>query len=720
MTRTPLRRWERGLGRLVIVLVCPVLFLLQQSVFLTTQDTHSIDTGTTRGFYTADPAPWAHLPVFLLLALLAWRLAARPPKRAPRGTVWGLGGAVCAALAWLVAGCRMQPIKDAAEVLRCARELLAGEPSSLGAAGYLNLCPNNLFPVAYDMAFLRLFGDGGAVAAMQLANVLWFAAAVGFFAAAAARLLGTPQRAPAFAVLFLLFLPMGLYVTFVYGTLPGLALSAVQVWALAHCLNEDGAAAAPGWYAAAAVCGALAALCKQNYLILSVAVGLYLLWQALRGGPRRAAAPLAALAALCVLYAGGSALTQSAFYAGTGLAPGGGKPVSSWLALGMQDIDASEGWIGAQEGQAVATLYAEQGKAAADAYCRAAIAERLNEFRQDPGLALRFYARKTTSQWNMPTFQSLEGSHDRVMRPRGVRWAEELLAVGGRLEPLYRALADLALTQLWAWALVWLVLLYRDPRPEQLFFYIVFLGGFLFHLVWEAKAQYTVVYAFLLLPCAWQGLCAFGRAAADAQRHKPGAAALARRLWPAAAVPALLLLSGISGQYVSCTRAEAKAQAAAYAVWRAEQTPALPEGAHRLLRAADGATLSIDTADPDTHLQISGPGTVFWFVPLHARLLLDSVPQTAACQLLLDPEGAAALGMGSYEGTVFANQKPDPDPNLWPQQWLLRDLGGDEWALYILDTDGRELALTDAGEGAVTLAEYTGAADQRWHIAPAG
>lgn len=714
MERQKLRRWERGLGRCILVPTGLVLlFLLQQSVFLTTQDTRSIDTGSSRGFYTADPAPWAHLLIFVLLALLARRLAARPRRPAPAWAVWVLGGAVCAALAWLAAGCQMQPFKDTAEVLRCARELLAGDTSSLAAGGYLDLCPNNLFPVAYDIAFLRLFGDGGAVVAMQLANVLWFAMAAGFFAAAAARLLGAPRRGHAFAALFLLFLPMALYVTFLYGTLPGLALCAVQVWALAHCLHEDGGAAAPGWYAAVAVCGALAALCKQNYLIVSVAVGLYLFWQAVRGGVKRAALPLAALAALFALYAGGSALTQNAFYAGTGLEPGGGKPASSWLALGMQDIDASEGWIGVQEGYAVATLYAEQGKAAADAYCRAAIAERLAQFRQDPGLAVRFYARKTTSQWNMPTFQSLEGNHDRVMRPRGVRWAEELLAIGGALEPLYRAAADLALTQLWAWALVWLLFLYRDPRPEQLFFYLVFLGGFAFHFLWEAKAQYTVVYAFLLLPCAWQGLCAVGAAPAPA-------AGSVRRAWPVLAVPAVLLLSGVSGQYLSCTRAEAAAQAAAYAEWRAQQAPALPDGAHLLLRAADGAALSIDAADPNARLKTEGPGTVFWLRPLHARLLLDSVPQTAACQILLDPEGSTALGMTSYEGKTFANQKPEPDPNRWNQQWLLRDLGGEVWALYILDMDGRELALTDVGDGSVTLADYTGAAAQQWRIAPAG
>ena len=33
-----------------------------------------------------------------------------------------------------------------------------------------------------------------------------------------------------------------------------------------------------------------------------------------------------------------------------------------------------------------------------------------------------------------------------------------------------------------------------------------FIGGFLFHLVWEAKGQYSVVYFMLLLPYAYLGM----------------------------------------------------------------------------------------------------------------------------------------------------------------------------------------------------------------------
>jgi len=43
-------------------------------------------------------------------------------------------------------------------------------------------------------------------------------------------------------------------------------------------------------------------------------------------------------------------------------------------------------------------------------------------------------------------------------------------------------------------------------RWEALIPGIIFIGGFLFHLVWEAKGQYTVCYFVLLIPYAWMGI----------------------------------------------------------------------------------------------------------------------------------------------------------------------------------------------------------------------
>ena len=46
---------------------------------------------------------------------------------------------------------------------------------------------------------------------------------------------------------------------------------------------------------------------------------------------------------------------------------------------------------------------------------------------------------------------------------------------------------------------------------------VIFIGGFLFHILWEAKGQYTLPYCVCLLPmCVW----GYGFAVAWIREHK--------------------------------------------------------------------------------------------------------------------------------------------------------------------------------------------------------
>ncbi|MGN0984722.1 MAG: hypothetical protein ACI4OI_07750, partial [Gemmiger sp.] len=341
-----------------------VLFLLQQSVFLTAQDTYTMDSGETKGFITSD-APWQHLLLFLAVgAGSVWM--ARHPFKAPhlaRAVSWLFCAGMWLLLAWMVYGCRMQPLQDAKQVYIAALQVCGGNFSSFGRTGYIDLCPNQIGLLLYDMLWIGLLGDQ-AVIGIQLLNVGWLALSVVFLAKATALFLGASTNAC--RLLYGLYLPMGLYVTFMYGTLPGMAFSAMQFWCLAR-YEEDGGLR---WCVGAGALGAVAALFKQNYLILSIAVMLYFCWEAIK---RRTLRPLAAVLVLVALYAGVDGVSKGILYRMAGTTPGGGKPTSSWLALGMQDLDAMAGWIGHQEGDKVVELYETQGKAAVDDYCRQAI-----------------------------------------------------------------------------------------------------------------------------------------------------------------------------------------------------------------------------------------------------------------------------------------------------------------------------------------------------------
>ena len=65
--------------------------------------------------------------------------------------------------------------------------------------------------------------------------------------------------------------------------------------------------------------------------------------------------------------------------------------------------------------------------------------------------------------------------------------------------------ALIALNALSSDALTLFVIDRRNRKYDCNYIFLYFVGGFLLHIVWEAKSQYVYPYVFILLPCcAWE------------------------------------------------------------------------------------------------------------------------------------------------------------------------------------------------------------------------
>ena len=53
--------------------------------------------------------------------------------------------------------------------------------------------------------------------------------------------------------------------------------------------------------------------------------------------------------------------------------------------------------------------------------------------------------------------------------------------------------------------LIYIVINFKKIKFKEMFFAIVFIGGFIFHIIWEAKCQYTITYFILIIPYAVKG-----------------------------------------------------------------------------------------------------------------------------------------------------------------------------------------------------------------------
>ena len=135
------------------------------------------------------------------------------------------------------------------------------------------------------------------------------------------------------------------------------------------------------------------------------------------------------------------------------------------------------------------------------------IIERLDVFKNDKEYALKFYSRKIISQWNNPTFEAFYGMDIDYGYGFQYRFGDDY-KYSRYFEPflnLYFETRIQNILNIEQSLVVFGCLLYvlsfflrKDKNMEEMLLPLCFIGGFLFLIIWEAKAQYALFYYVIL------------------------------------------------------------------------------------------------------------------------------------------------------------------------------------------------------------------------------
>ncbi len=142
------------------------------------------------------------------------------------------------------------------------------------------------------------------------------------------------------------------------------------------------------------------------------------------------------------------------------------------------------------------------------------ISNRLNYFIKNPKEFLTYYAQKIGSTWLNPTFQtiwcSLPGTRYRWYPEYAhyLGYHEKVLSmVGGNLYKIEENYCNIYQILIFIFASLGIFKIKSNTDNLKLYLIpITFLGGFLFHILWETKAIYVVQYYFILLPYSAFGI----------------------------------------------------------------------------------------------------------------------------------------------------------------------------------------------------------------------
>ena len=420
---------------------------------------------------------------------------------------------LCVTGAILILFGKSVPGGDAMSVYGIAESFAEGDMSAIHPVdSYLSYYPHQIGLVAFLEMLFRIWNmlgiDQHAYHFMKGIYVLLTCVTVYFGYLTVDKLWKNKSVNILFLLLSAVNLPMLFYSSFVYGEVPAFAAFTVGVYCL-MCFAEKKRLCLQGWLSI--LFFTLSVMLRKNSLILVIAVCLVVLCEGFLQKKRIfvAAAVVYMVGAVSILP-----LVQKGYEARAGNHLSSGVTTLSYLAMGMQE---GHGACGFYNGFNFNT-YAQSGlnEDIANEVSRRAIEERLQYFKQNPQYALNFYVEKHLAQWAHASYDSLQATINNF----GGRSEFFHSLYEGELAKYYTGYCKVFQIVIFGGAFLFALLMLKKKEDYALpggladgfWVYIGLvgvLGGFLFHIMWEASARYIYAYSLLLVPYAAWGIDCF-------------------------------------------------------------------------------------------------------------------------------------------------------------------------------------------------------------------
>ena len=381
------------------------------------------------------------------------------------------------------------PVDDAKMVYNLAKNIIINGFDFATQNNYLEKCPQQISMVFFFVIIMKIFSTTDFLVFQILNIVANIFIILGIFKVT--NILLGKDKSDNFISFFLTitFFPLIIICNFVYGDYLGLAFA---IWSLTYLFkyNENNKISS---FIVSAILLLFAILIKTNYLIVLIAYIIYFvikLWKKEH---------LLLKIGLTILYI---IISFVPYYTIKQYAINRWKldkeeslPTTAYIYMGASESNREAGWYG--NGILLAWKDAKKSR---KKYPKL-IQKRINKFINNPAYFLDFYKRKITSGWADPTYQSIWYG----IKKENKQTHLQNIFNSTKYQVLIVYTKALVII-IYGFSLFELIYNRKEIKEQTLLLYIIFLGGFFFHLLWEMKARYTMPYVMILIPPATIGI----------------------------------------------------------------------------------------------------------------------------------------------------------------------------------------------------------------------
>lgn len=294
--------------------------------------------------------------------------------------------------------------------------------------------------------------------------------------------------------LVLTFISIPMLSTFIYGDIPSLALCLFAIYFIMKYREKRKIRYMIG----AAFLNMMACMMRMNSLIFVIATVMYLIFALLENMNKKLwkekILSIVMILVYLVVCLFPSSLVKSYFLEKYHLDKEKGFSSSNYLLMAMVGSRRSNGWYNEEIGE-----YTLKNPEAAKEEHKVQLKERMNYFLHNPGQAIGFYVVKLASTWTENTYSAVRNNMKEYEDP--------LQEIAKPVTFYQKAL----LMVICLCSFVVLIQNRKDLSLEVLFLVTIFIGGFVFHILWETKSRYVIPYIIVLIPIASISIQGFKR-----------------------------------------------------------------------------------------------------------------------------------------------------------------------------------------------------------------
>lgn len=307
-----------------------------------------------------------------------------------------------------------------------------------------------------------------------------------------------------FWILTLTFIPIIMLVTFVYGDFLGLPFA---IWSIYFIMKYEKTGKIRN-VVFSAICISIACLFRMNYFIFAIAIGIYLFINILdKKNKKDTIKGIGVLVLLILMIMLPSNFIKSIYTEKYNLPSEKSFSTVPYLYMGMSEGDYANGWYNNQMGDTVYHLMNDKKEQAVELSeeVKNNLSDRTKYLLQNPIYTAKFYAKKLITTWAEPT---LEYGFYNTKYPEGTNIEEHFIAnhvLNGRFYGLSKIYQKALVYIIFIGGAIAVIANRKKLDKEILLLILIFLGGFGFHILWEAKSRYIIPYIIILIPVSLVG-----------------------------------------------------------------------------------------------------------------------------------------------------------------------------------------------------------------------